>query len=130
MRLSGDSGASVSVIASSDSPVDDGSGVTQVEDEIFDTDRYLLLRLGGELRGMRVASSTGVVRYAFGRYEIHPRDQWDVRLPAAFAMGCPPHARCIACPPASGSPCACSLCACAAFALAAGGDRRGECGAA
>ena len=80
--------------------------------------------------GVRVASITGVVRYAFGSYEIHPRDQWDVRLPAAFAMGRPPHARCVACAPASGSPRACGLCACAAFALAAGGDRRGECGAA
>ena len=66
--------------------IDDGSGETQLEDEIFDTDGYLKSQLGGQLRGKRLARLTGVVRYAFGSYEVHPRDAFDVDVDGGSAL--------------------------------------------
>ena len=66
--------------------VDDGSGPTRLDDEIFDTDGYLLSVLGGELKGQHLDSITGVVRFAYGVYALHPRDRYDVDVDGQAAL--------------------------------------------
>ena len=77
--------------------IDDGSGVTQLEDGMLNTDRYLEDLLGTEnLTGIVIANLTGVVRYDFGDFEIHPRDEADI------VLGIPPSP-----PPPLSATCAC-----------------------
>ena len=58
--------------------IDDGSGETQLEDSILNTDSHLATELGTTtLTGQTLASVTGVVRYAYSSLEIHPRDAAD-----------------------------------------------------
>ena len=61
--------------------MDDGSGATQLEDGMLDTDTHLESVLGvGSLTGQTVESITGVVRFAFGSFEIHPRSEADIEV--------------------------------------------------
>ena len=60
------------------SSLDDGSGETQLEDGILNTDDHLQSELGATLTGQTLASVTGVVRYAYGSFEVHPRDASDI----------------------------------------------------
>ena len=58
--------------------INDGSGATQLEDSILDTVTHLSDALGSPLIGKTIESVTGVVRFAFGSFEIHPRDASDI----------------------------------------------------
>jgi len=58
--------------------VDDGSGATQLEDGILNTDTHLMSVLGTTLTGQTLASVTGVVKYAYSSFEVHPRDEGDI----------------------------------------------------
>ena len=61
--------------------MDDGSGATQLEDGMLDTDTHLESVLGvASLTGQTVESITGVVRFAFGSFEIHPRSEADIEV--------------------------------------------------
>jgi len=60
--------------------INDGSGATQLEDSILDTDTHLSDALGSPLVGQTIESVTGVVRFAYGSFEIHPRDASDIVL--------------------------------------------------
>ena len=83
--------------------VDDGSGATELQDEIFDSDDFLKGQLCGGFdhvtRGTRVydgipshvlTSVVGVVRYAGGSYEVHPRSAAEIVLdgPPKDSVGC------------------------------------------
>ena len=60
--------------------IDDGSGQTQLEDGIVNTDQHLqdLVGATGTIVGANLISLTGVVRYAFSSFEIHPRTAADI----------------------------------------------------
>ena len=61
--------------------IDDGSGPTQLEDSILDSDAHIMDVLGvaeDALVGTMIYSITGVVKYSYGSYEIHPRDADDI----------------------------------------------------
>ena len=59
--------------------IDDGSGVTQLEDGLLDTDSHLADLLGTDtLTGQVLESITGVVHYAYSSYEVHPRTTDDI----------------------------------------------------
>ena len=75
--------------------IDDGSGPTQLEDSILNTDAHLQALLNSTtISGTYIGMVTGVVRYAYGSFEIHPRTASDIFMGTA-----PPPA-----PPASPSP--------------------------
>ena len=57
--------------------INDGSGETQLEDGILNT----VLHLGAQaVAGTSIRQITGVVRYAFGSFEIHPRSAADITV--------------------------------------------------
>ena len=59
--------------------IDDGSGVTQLEDGLLNTDDHLADLLGTDtLTGQSLASITGVVNFAYGSFEVHPRTADDI----------------------------------------------------
>lgn len=63
--------------------IDDGSGVARLDDRLLDTDRELQLRwdtLG--LKGRRLKAIVGVVTYAYGNFQISPRDAGDLEYDA------------------------------------------------
>ena len=61
--------------------IDDGSGPTQLEDSMLRTEAHLQSILGAtSLTGQSVSSVTGVIKYAFSSFEIHPRDESDIVL--------------------------------------------------
>lgn len=61
--------------------IDDGSGATELQDDLLDTDAYLREALcGGILEGTIIVSLTGIVRYAGGSYEVHPRNIHDIEV--------------------------------------------------
>jgi hypothetical protein len=72
--------------------IDDGSGPTQLEDTLLDTDGHLQALVGGPLTGRVLSSLTGVVYFsgtAGGSFEIFPRTADDVvlaPLPRLFAQ--------------------------------------------
>jgi hypothetical protein len=63
--------------------INDGSGPTQLEDTLLDTDSHLRTLVGGPLTGRVLSSLTGVVSFsgtAGGSFEIFPRTADDVVL--------------------------------------------------
>ncbi len=60
--------------------IDDGSGPTQLEDGLFDSGAHLGSLVSGSLVGTRLYSVTGVVRFSFSSFEIHPRSAADIEL--------------------------------------------------
>ena len=63
--------------------INDGSGPTQLEDTLLDTDGHLQALVGGPLTGRVLSSLTGVVYFsgtAGGSFEIFPRTADDVVL--------------------------------------------------
>jgi hypothetical protein len=63
--------------------INDGSGPSQLEDTLLDTDGHLLTLVGGPLTGRVLSSLTGVVYFsgtAGGSFEIFPRTADDVVL--------------------------------------------------
>ena len=58
--------------------VDDGTGQTQLDDGIFNTDTHLVATLGAPLMGKKLASVTGVVSFAYGSFEVHARSADDI----------------------------------------------------
>lgn len=57
----------------------DGSGKTQLEDGLANTDTLLMAALGtASMTGARVASITGLVRFSHGSFEVHPRGANDI----------------------------------------------------
>ena len=60
--------------------IDDGSGVTQLEDGLLNTDGHLTWLVGGALFNTTLTSVTGVVSFAYGSFELHPRDVYDIYL--------------------------------------------------
>ena len=70
--------------------MDDGSGPTQLEDGLLDTDTHMTGLVGGTLTGTVVDSITGVVRFAYGSFEVHPRTEADVVISGTTAA--PPSA--------------------------------------
>ena len=69
--------------------IDDGSGVTQLEDSILDTDAHLASLLNSSITGTYLTSVSGVVRYAYSSFEVHPRTASDVVLGTAPPMAPP-----------------------------------------
>ena len=63
--------------------IDDGSGATQLEDGIMDHTHITSLVGGGTLTGNVIESITGVVRFAYGSFEIHPRTEADIVVATA-----------------------------------------------
>ena len=62
--------------------ITDGSGETQLEDGILNT----VLHLGAQaVAGTSIRQITGVVRYAFGSFEIHPRSAADITVSGVVA---------------------------------------------
>lgn len=62
--------------------IDDGSGVTQLEDGLLDTDDHLAELLGTDtLTGQMLTSITGVVHYSYSSFEVHPRTADDIVIP-------------------------------------------------
>jgi len=68
--------------------ITDGSGATQLEDGLFNTDRFLMMLVGGRsaLVGTTLNSVTGVVRNAGGTFEVHPRSYSDIVLSAPLVL--------------------------------------------
>ena len=59
--------------------IDDGSGASELDDGLLDSVEHLQALLGSTtLYGTTLASLTGVVRFAFGSFDIHPRDASDI----------------------------------------------------
>ena len=64
--------------------IDDGSGVTELEDSMLNTDEHLMTLIGGTtIVGTVLEKVTGVVRYAYGSFEVHPRFEADVVVDSA-----------------------------------------------
>ena len=64
--------------------IDDGSGPTQLEDSILNTDAHLQALLNSTtISGTYIGMVTGVVRYAYGSFEIHPRTASDIFMGTA-----------------------------------------------
>ena len=72
--------------------IDDGSGATELEDSLLDTDSHLEQVLNTTtLTGTVIYSITGIVSFSYGSYEIHPRDEADIVLEAPVCPdGCLP----------------------------------------
>jgi len=68
--------------------IDDGSGPTQLEDEIYNTVGFFRAQFGSgaTLSGRQLVSVTGVVRYSHNSYEVHPRDRFDINVEAHDAV--------------------------------------------
>eukprot|EP00975_Prorocentrum_lima_P013966 2968759-Prorocentrum_lima.AAC.1 len=58
--------------------IDDGSGPTELEDGLLETEARLETIIGTDYVGETLAIVTGVLRYGFGSYEIYPRKESDV----------------------------------------------------
>jgi len=66
--------------------IDDGSGPTQLEDSILDTSVHLEILLGYDnLVGTKLTIVTGVVRFIFGNFEVHPRLPEDVQIESPWS---------------------------------------------
>merc|ERR1711907_511759 len=71
--------------------MDDGSGGTQLEDGLLDTDTHLVDTLGTDvLTGEMLESITGVVHYAYSSFEVHPRTAEDIVMSSSEFSGCRP----------------------------------------
>ncbi|MEO0631801.1 MAG: hypothetical protein AAFY46_13920, partial [Planctomycetota bacterium] len=58
--------------------ISDGTGETQLDDQLLDTDGVLEDLFGTPLTGVTSVSLTGVVQYAFGSFELNVRNESDV----------------------------------------------------
>ena len=67
------------VMAHDEILIDDGSGRTQLDDGLFTSSALsIVTALGQPLTNKSIASIVGVVRYAFGSFEVHARDESDI----------------------------------------------------
>ena len=61
--------------------IDDGSGLTRLDDDIFDSNSLLATHYGADaIMGATLLSVTGVVRFSWGSYAIFPRSAADMQF--------------------------------------------------
>ena len=77
--------------------MDDGSGPTQLDDQLLDTDGHITEIVGDTpLVNVTLAFVVGVVKYAWSSFEVNPRFEADVGVgvppspPATPSLGSPP----------------------------------------
>lgn len=77
--------------------IDDGTGLTRLDDDVFEADDLLVRHYGNAIIGATLTTLTGVVRFQFGTYAVFPRSANDIIFGAAgtLAPSPPPHVDCV-----------------------------------
>ena len=92
VTVSGDNGVTISSTADyyGEIPIDDGSGMSAMDDHNWDVSTFLEESIGDDYANYVVASITGTVTYSYSTFEIAPRNASDfVFAPSPSPTGAP-----------------------------------------